>query len=67
MFFILKYSAVFYTTVLMCQLTKLVFSLFLLLAYNLLHLEKQIFWGGFLTEVLHSSQELKCSVIPGMD
>lgn len=46
-FFILKYWAVFYTTVLAYQLTKPVFSLFLLLAYNLLNLEKQIFLGHF--------------------
>lgn len=66
-FFILKYRAVFYTTVLAHQLTKPVFSLFLLLAYNLFNLEKQTFRGVFLTEVFHYSQELKRSMKPRVD
>lgn len=69
-FFILKHWAVFYTTVLMYQLTKTVFPLFLLSVYNLLNLEKQISWGVFFFIKLNSSitsQESKCSVKPSMD
>lgn len=65
--FILKYWAVFYPTVFTYQLTKPVFSLFLLLPYNLLHLEKQLYRAFFQTEVFHCSQELKCSPKPDVD
>lgn len=68
--FSLNYRAVFYVPGLEYHLTKPVFPLLLVLAYGLLHLEKQILFLHFFFffsfhEHSHCSQEWQCVMNPG--